>query len=200
MKRLENLLDDKISIGRIINNHGLDGLVKFMPFTNIGEMVFGLDEITLYNPENKEFFMSRVEEVKPLNRFFVLKLSGLKSIEDAKKMMGFQIYVPYEDLPELGEDEYYMFQLMNSKVYYEDGEYIGVVEDVMETGSNDVIQIKGEEEVLIPLIKDYIVNLDLDNKKIVTKRIEYYEEDWHSFYFSRICWTIFFLWCDRKSS
>ncbi|MDK2946656.1 ribosome maturation factor RimM [Geotoga petraea] len=177
MKRLENLLDDKISIGRIINNHGLDGLVKFMPFTNIGEMVFGLDEITLYNPENKEFFMSRVEEVKPLNRFFVLKLSGLKSIEDAKKMMGFQIYVPYEDLPELGEDEYYMFQLMNSKVYYEDGEYIGVVEDVMETGSNDVIQIKGEEEVLIPLIKDYIVNLDLDNKKIVTKRIEYYEED-----------------------
>jgi 16S rRNA processing protein RimM len=177
MKRLENLLDDKISIGRIINNHGLDGLVKFMPFTNIGEMVFGLDEITLYNPENKEFFMSRVEEVKPLNRFFVLKLSGLKSIEDAKKMMGFQIYVPYEDLPELGEDEYYMFQLMNSKVYYEDGEYIGVLEDVMETGSNDVIQIKGEEEVLIPLIKDYIVNLDLDNKKIVTKRIEYYEED-----------------------
>jgi 16S rRNA processing protein RimM len=177
MKRLENLLDDKISIGRIINNHGLDGLVKFMPFTNIGEMVFGLDEITLYNPENKEFFMSRVEEVKPLNRFFVLKLSGLNSIEDAKKMMGFQIYVPYEDLPELGEDEYYMFQLMNSKVYYEDGEYIGVVEDVMETGSNDVIQIKGEEEVLIPLIKDYIVNLDLDNKKIVTKRIEYYEED-----------------------
>jgi len=177
MKRLENLLDDKISIGRIINNHGLDGLVKFMPFTNIVEMVFGLDEITLYNPENKEFFMSRVEEVKPLNRFFVLKLSGLKSIEDAKKMMGFQIYVPYEDLPELGEDEYYMFQLMNSKVYYEDGEYIGVVEDVMETGSNDVIQIKGEEEVLIPLIKDYIVNLDLDNKKIVTKRIEYYEED-----------------------
>lgn len=177
MKRLENLLDDKISIGRIINNHGLDGLVKFMPFTNIGEMVFGLDEITLYNPENKEFFMSRVEEVKPLNRFFVLKLSGLKSIEDAKKMMGFQIYVPYEDLPELGEDEYYMFQLMNSKVYYEDGEYIGVVEDVMETGSNDVIQIKGEEEVLIPLIKDYIVNLDLDNKKIVTKRIEYYEKD-----------------------
>jgi 16S rRNA processing protein RimM len=177
MKRLENLLDDKISIGRIINNHGLDGLVKFMPFTNIGEMVFGLDEITLYNPENKEFFMSRVEEVKPLNRFFVLKLSGLNSIEDAKKMMGFQIYVPYEDLPELGEDEYYMFQLMNSKVYYEDGEYIGVVEDVMETGSNDVIQIKGEEEVLIPLIKDYIVSLDLDNKKIVTKRIEYYEED-----------------------
>jgi 16S rRNA processing protein RimM len=177
MKRLDNLLDNKISIGRIINNHGLDGRVKFMPFTNIGEMVFGLDEITLYNPENKEFFMSRVEEVKPLNRFFVLKLSGLKSIEDAKKMMGFQIYVPYEDLPELGEDEYYMFQLMNSKVYYEDGEYIGVVEDVMETGSNDVIQIKGEEEVLIPLIKDYIVNLDLDNKKIVTKRIEYYEKD-----------------------
>jgi 16S rRNA processing protein RimM len=177
MKRLENLLDDKISIGRIINNHGLDGRVKFMPFTNIGEMVFGLDEITLYNPENKEFFMSRVEEVKPLNRFFVLKLSGLNSIEDAKKMMGFQIYVPYEDLPELGEDEYYMFQLMNSKVYYEDGEYIGVVEDVMETGSNDVIQIKGEEEVLIPLIKDYIVNFDLNNKKIVAKRIEYYEED-----------------------
>jgi 16S rRNA processing protein RimM len=140
-------------------------------------MVFGLDEITLYNPENKEFFMSRVEEVKPLNRFFVLKLSGLNSIEDAKKMMGFQIYVPYEDLPELGEDEYYMFQLMNSKVYYEDGEYIGVVEDVMETGSNDVIQIKGEEEVLIPLIKDYILNFDLNNKKIVAKRIEYYEED-----------------------
>jgi 16S rRNA processing protein RimM len=177
MKRLDNLLDNKISIGRIINNHGLDGRVKFMPFTNIGEMVFGLDEITLYNPENKEFFMSRVEEVKPLNRFFVLKLSGLNSIEDAKKMMGFQIYVPYEDLPELGEDEYYMFQLMNSKVYYEDGEYIGVVEDVMETGSNDVIQIKGEEEVLIPLIKDYIVNFDLNNKKIVAKRIEYYEED-----------------------
>jgi 16S rRNA processing protein RimM len=92
-------------------------------------------------------------------------------------MMGFQVFVPYDDLPDLDEDEYYIFQLMNSEVYYEDGEYIGVVEDVMETGSNDVIQVKGEEEVLIPLIKDYIVDFDLDNKKIVAKRIEYYEED-----------------------
>ncbi|MGM0640706.1 MAG: ribosome maturation factor RimM [Thermotogota bacterium] len=179
MKRLDNLLDNKISIGRIVNNHGLDGLVKFMPFTNIGEMVFNLEEITLYNPENKKFFMSKVEEVKPLNRFFVLKLSGLKSIEDAKKMMGFQVYVPYEDLPELDEDEYYIFQLMNSEVYYEDGEYIGVVEDILETGANDVIQIKSKdgEEVLIPLVKDYIIDYDLENKKITTKRIEYYDED-----------------------
>ncbi|MDN5342180.1 ribosome maturation factor RimM [Oceanotoga sp. DSM 15011] len=178
MKRLDDLLDGKIAIGRITNNHGLYGNVKFFPYTNIRELVFSLDEILLYNPGNKKFFFSRVEEVKPLNRLYVFQLHGVEGINEAKKLKGFEVYIEKEDLPSLEKNEYYIFELIGSEVYFEDGEHAGKITDVIQTGANDVIQVtkNKKEEYLIPLIKEYIIEMNKEEKKFIVKRMEFLDD------------------------
>lgn len=179
---LKNLLDNKISVGKIVNSHGVKGEVKILPFTNLKSLIRELDHVILFNPSNKSFFFSKVLKVKDLNRFYVLALQGITNIDEAKKMMGYEIYTDMKNLPYLEEDEYYWFEILESKVYYEDGEYIGQVQEIIETGANDVISVVKEEpngetkETLIPMTDYYIVDLKKDEKTIITKKMDWYNE------------------------
>jgi 16S rRNA processing protein RimM len=179
---LKNLLDNKISVGKIVNSHGVKGEVKILPFTNLKSLIRELDHVILFNPSNKSFFFSKVLKVKDLNRFYVLALQGVTNIDEAKKMMGYEIYTDIENLPCLEEDEYYWFEILESKVYYEDGEYIGQVQEIIETGANEVISVVKEEpngeskETLIPMTDYYIVELKKDEKTIITKKMDWYNE------------------------
>lgn len=179
---LKNLLDNKISVGKIVNSHGVKGEVKILPFTNLKSLIRELDHVILFNPSNKSFFFSKVLKVKDLNRFYVLALQGVTNIDEAKKMMGYEIYTDIENLPCLEEDEYYWFEILESKVYYEDGEYIGQVQEIIETGANEVISVVKEEpngetkETLIPMTDYYIVDLKKDEKTIITKKMDWYNE------------------------
>lgn len=182
LNSLKNLLDNKISVGKIVNSHGVKGEVKILPFTNLKSLIRELDHVILFNPSNKSFFFSKVLKVKDLNRFYVLALQGVTNIDEAKKMMGYEIYTDMENLPCLEEDEYYWFEILESKVYYEDGEYIGRVQEIIETGANDVISVVKEEpngetkETLIPMTDYYIVDLKKDEKTIITKKMDWYNE------------------------
>lgn len=179
---LKNLLDNKISVGKIVNSHGVKGEVKILPFTNLKSLIRELDHVILFNPSNKSFFFSKVLKVKDLNRFYVLALQGVTNMDEAKKMMGYEIYTDIENLPCLEEDEYYWFEILESKVYYEDGEYIGQVQEIIETGANEVISVVKEEpngetkETLIPMTDYYIVELKKDEKTIITKKMDWYNE------------------------
>ncbi|RAO99726.1 hypothetical protein PW5551_01445 [Petrotoga sp. 9PW.55.5.1] len=182
MNSLKNLLDNKISVGKIVNSHGVKGEVKILPFTNLKSLIRELDHVILFNPSNKSFFFSKVLKVKDLNRFYVLALQGVTNIDEAKKMMGYEIYTDMKNLPYLEEDEYYWFEILESKVYYEDGEYIGQVQEIIETGANDVISVVKEEpngetkETLIPMTDYYIVDLKKNEKTIITKKMDWYNE------------------------
>lgn len=182
LNSLKNLLDNKISVGKIVNSHGVKGEVKILPFTNLKSLIRELDHVILFNPSNKSFFFSKVLKVKDLNRFYVLALQGVTNIDEAKKMMGYEIYTDVKNLPYLEEDEYYWFEILESKVYYEDGEYIGQVQEIIETGANDVISVVKEEpngetkETLIPMTDYYIVDLKKDEKTIITKKMDWYNE------------------------
>jgi len=182
LKGLKNLLDNKISVGKIVNSHGVKGEVKILPFTNLRSLIRELDHVILFNPSNKSFFFSKVLKVKDLNRFYVLALQGITNMDEAKKMMGYEIYTDIENLPCLEEDEYYWFEILESKVYYEDGEYIGQVQEIIETGANEVISVVKEEpngetkETLIPMTDYYIVDLKKDEKTIITKKMDWYNE------------------------
>jgi 16S rRNA processing protein RimM len=99
-------------------------------------------------------------------------------MDEAKKMIGYEVFIDKKDLPSLKSDEYYWYEILDSEVYYEDGEYVGKVEEIIQTGANDVISIKNVEddkEVLIPMTDNYIVELKKEDKIIIVKKIEWYE-------------------------
>lgn len=183
MKKLEDLLDGRVAIGKIINHHGLNGEVKFFPYTNMKELIYNISDVLLYNPEKKKFFFSKIVNVRPLNKLRILQFRGIDSISSADKMKGFELYIEKEALPELEKDEYYLYELQNCSVYYEDDEFVGEVKDVLQTGANEVLVVEKQlnrfenEEVLIPVIKDFIVEINKKDKKIIVKRMTYDESD-----------------------
>lgn len=183
MESLSSLLKDKISVGKIVNSHGVKGEVKFQPYTNVEAVIKNLGDILLYNPNNKRFFYSKVTKVKDLNKFFILSLNGITNMDEAKKVIGYEIYIGAENLPKLNENEYYWYEILDSEVYYEDGEYVGKVSEIIETGANDVISIKNEksdtknQETLIPMTNYHVLQLNKKEKIIVVRKMEWYEDE-----------------------
>lgn len=105
LNSLSNLLDNKISVAKIVNSHGVHGEVKIVPFTNVKDVITNLEEVLLYNISTRNFFFSKVLQVKPLNKFFVLSLRGIKDMDEAKKMIGYEVFIDKKDLPSLKSDE-----------------------------------------------------------------------------------------------
>ena len=98
----------------------------------------------------------------------ILKFKGIDNINDIEKYRKLPLLVSREDAVELEEDEYYMADIIGMDVYTEDGEKFGVLEDIMETGANDVYVVSTEAhgEVLLPAIHDCILDVDTENRKM----------------------------------
>lgn len=175
IKTLQELLKDKIAVAIIGKSHGLKGELKLYPFTNLPEIIESLDEVFLYNENKKQILVAKILNLRLADGYYIVKLKGVDSVNDAKKFVGTKVYIKKEELPELSEWEYYFFEIVGSSVFDEKGKFLGVVDEVIQTGSNDVLVInKGKEnEQLIPIIYDYILSIDKKNKKIVVKQPEW---------------------------
>ena len=98
----------------------------------------------------------------------LIKIKGIETIEDAEKLRNFYLEVDRDDEPELEEGKYYIVDLIGLDVYTDENVFLGIVEDIFNTGSNDIYVVKNEngKEILLPGIDDVIKNIDLENKKI----------------------------------
>ncbi len=98
-----------------------------------------------------------------------MKVSDINSIDDADKILNQDIFLKSNQLSELQDSEYYWYQLIGCYVYTKNNDCIGEVVDMMRQHANDILVIKKsdrETEILIPFIKNYLINVDLENKSI----------------------------------
>jgi len=103
----------------------------------------------------------------------ILKLCECDNPDDVKHLIGKNLFVKREELPLLNDDEYYWFDVLDMEVFTEKEGYLGKVENIIETGSNDVFVIKAEhEEILVPATRDVIKKIDYDQNTITIKMIE----------------------------
>ena len=109
-----------------------------------------------------------IQGVKFFKQFAILKFKGIDSINEIEKYKGKSLWITRADALPLGEDEYYIADLLDMKVYLEDGSFFGVLKDVIETGANDVYAIETEDgkEVLVPAIHDCILEVDVENRRM----------------------------------
>ncbi len=162
-----------VAIGKIFSIFGLDGKVKFYSYVEDRDLVNFLDRDLWVGQNSKKVIKAKINFVTKMNNHHIIGLLGFNSAEKAKEITGKMVYVNETELPSLEKDEYYFYQLIDSSVYYEDGSKVGVVKDIIQTGSNDVIVV-GDDEVLIPVIKDYIVKIDVDKREIVVRKMEWF--------------------------
>ena len=151
--------EDKIIIGKIGKVRGLDGTLKIVPLTDFEGRFDNLTEIEVGGK------MFQVEKVQHIGGEIFIKFQNIDSREVAKTLTNKFLTVPRADAAPLEDGEFYTFDIIGCEVF--DGEKIlGKVENVLKTGSNDVFQVVGETEILIPALKAVIKKIDVANKKI----------------------------------
>jgi len=159
---MENLLQ----VGIISSTHGVRGEVKVFPTTDDVKRFKKLKEVLL--DADGEQRPLQIESVKFFKQFAILKFKGYDNVNDIEKYKGKSLFVSRENAVKLNKDEYFIADLIGMKVENEDGSFQGVLKDVIETGANDVYTVLCEDgkEVLIPAIKECILEVDLDSNEM----------------------------------
>lgn len=159
-------MEDLLQVGAITQPHGIHGEVKVFPTTNDVKRFKKLKEVIL--DTGREQKVLEIEGVKFFKQYAILKFKGYDNINDIEKYKGKPLLVTRENAVKLGRDEYFIADLIGIEVYDEDGKYLGVLQKVIETGANDVYEVKFEDgrEVLFPAIKQCILDVDMENRKM----------------------------------
>lgn len=150
-------------IGRIVGGFGLRGQLKIEPLTDFFER-FAKGESVRLRGEWVEIEASTVHKGRPL-----IKLKGFDTLTQAETLKWETIEGDTSKVPELDEDEFFTEDLIGLEVFLEDGTSIGVINDILTTAAHDILVIG---EIMIPAIKEFVVDIDLDEEKVVVRVIE----------------------------
>jgi len=159
-------MEDYLRIGVITTTHGIKGEVKVYPTTDDINRFEYLKNV--YLDTGKEFLALEIEDVKYFKQMVILKFKGYDNINDIEKYRGKDLLIPREEAIELGEDEYFICDIIGSEVFTDEGNRLGILTEVLTTAANDVYVVKNEKnkEILLPSIKECILDVDVENKKI----------------------------------
>lgn len=157
-----------IQVAKIINTHGFKGECKLYLLTDDPAHRFETGR-TLYLNEETPLKVLRFRMQKGLGYAF---FEGIDSIEKAEALKGDGLFIPIEELPKTNENEFYYHELNGCQVFNEEGENLGKVVDLLETGANLVLRVKGTEGgFLLPFVDAFIVDVDVPEKRITIKEM-----------------------------
>lgn len=156
-------MEQLLQVGVITQPHGVRGEVKVFPTTDDPVRFKKLKKVIL--DTGKEKLDLEVEHVKFFKQFVIVKFKEFDNINDIERYKRCLLLVTRENAVSLEEDEYFVADMIGMKVITEDGTEFGTLSDVMETGANDVYVIDSKEhgEVLMPAIKECVLNVDMES-------------------------------------
>lgn len=159
-------------IGQIVNTFGIKGTFKVNAFTDDPLEFEKLKTILI--EKNKRLLEFEIEEAKLHKNQVLLKLKGINDINEAEKYKGCYIKLPREKAKKLPENTYFIADLIGIEVFTDNGELLGKVDDIYNSGSADIYVIKNElgKQILLPGIKEVIKEIDVDNEKIIVHLID----------------------------
>jgi 16S rRNA processing protein RimM len=151
-------------MGRIAAPFGVRGWVKIQPFTEYVDSL--LDFPVWYLGRDADWREVKVLDAEAHHKTVVAQLQGCNDRDAAAGLKGLEIAVPRDALPETEDDEYYWADLIGLEVVNVQGEHLGKVTELLETGANDVLVVEGERERLIPFVAQVILKVDLEAGQI----------------------------------
>ena len=157
-------MEELFRVGVISNTHGIRGEVKVYPTTDNVRRFDDLKEVIL--DTGKEQLNLHVTSVKYFKNMVILKFNEFDNINDIIPYKGMDLLVTRENAIPLEEGEYYIADIIGSKVITDEDKILGTLTDVLQTGANDVYVVKTKDgkEVLLPSIEECILDRDIENK------------------------------------
>ena len=165
-------MEELLKVGVITSTHGIRGEVKVFPTTDDPERFKKLKNVIL--DTGKETLPLEIENVKFFKQYVILKFKGIDNINDVERYRRCALLIERGDAVPLEDGEYFIADMIGMKVETEDGETLGTLTDVMETGANDVYVVSGPAhgEVLIPAIRDCILDVDVEKGQMTVHLME----------------------------
>lgn len=159
-------MEQTLRVGVITSTHGVRGEVKVFPTTDDVQRFKRLKEVLL--DTGRELKPMEVESVKFFKNMVILKFKGFDNINDIEIYKGKDLLVTRDKAVKLAPNENFIVDLIGLNVVTDEGEDFGVMKDVIQTGANDVyvVEMKNGKEVLLPAIKQCILDVDLDAQKM----------------------------------
>ena len=157
-----------VIVGQIASVHGLLGSVRVKVLSDVPHR-FDVGQSLFIREQSYTITSSAPTR----NDQVILKFEGVDSLVSAQGLVGQSVAVPEASTPLLPEGEYYHYQLVGLKVLTEDGEYLGQIREILETGSNDVYVVTGESgELLLPALADVILKVQVTEGVMVVRLME----------------------------
>lgn len=160
-------MENMLRVGVITAPHGVRGEVKVFPTTDDSNRFEKLEKVLL--DTGKEKMPLEIEHVKFFKNMVILKFRGLDNRNDVEMWRQKDLLITRDQAVKLEPDENFIVDLIGLTVVTDEGERLGTMTDVLQTGANDVYCVKTEEgrEILLPAIKDCILNVDLEKQEML---------------------------------
>jgi 16S rRNA processing protein RimM len=159
-------------IGQIVNHFGIKGMVKVNPFTDDISQFEKLKSILIV--KDGKLSEVEIEETKYSKNQVLLKLKGIDTVEEAEKYRGCYLKIARSNSKKLPKDTYFIADLLGLTVYTDENILLGKVEDIYNSGANDIYVIKSEDgkQILLPGTKEVIKQIDLEQERITVHIIK----------------------------
>ncbi len=165
-------MTDRLKVGVVTSVHGIKGEVKVFPTTDDSRRFKKLKQV--YLDTGKEMLPLEIEGVKFFKQMVIVKFKGYENPDDVMKFRQKELWIDRKDAVRLSKDEYFIADLIDMEVCDEEGILIGTLKDVISTGANDVYAVETPEgrEVLFPAIKQCVLNVDTEARKMTVHVME----------------------------
>ncbi|MCR5403810.1 MAG: ribosome maturation factor RimM [Butyrivibrio sp.] len=162
-------MTDRFQIGVIASTHGIAGEVNVFPTTQEPERFRKLKQVTLHTQRGEELLLD-ITGVRFFKKFVIVKFKQFNNINEVEKFRGCELTISRKYALKLNPGEYYCADLIGLKIVDEEGNELGTLSEILQTGANDVYEmtrLETEEKVYIPAIRDCIKSIEPDKGQIV---------------------------------
>lgn len=176
MDETGGFMEDLLQVGAIASTHGVRGEVKVFPTTDDYHRFKKLKECFL---EYKgEMLPIKIKSCKFFKNMVILGFEGIDNINDVEKYKRCGLFVDREHAVTLEKDEYFIMDLIGMDAVTEEGKKLGTLTEIIPTGANDAYVVTDEtgKELLLPAIKDCILDVDMKLKRMTVRLMKGMEE------------------------
>ena len=156
-------------VGVIASTHGLSGEVNVFPTTQDPERFKKLKKVTLHTQKGEEIQLDVVSS-RFFKKFVIVKFKQFNNINEVEKFRGCELTIDRKDAIKLEKGEYYCADRIGLVIVDEEGNELGTLTEILQTGANDVYEMTrkdSEDKIYIPAIRDCVKEINVDEGKIV---------------------------------
>lgn len=164
---------DFYHVGKIVNTHGIRGELRVVPITDFASERFQAGS-KLVIEKGGQYIPVTVEQARPHKGMELIKFAEYDNINDVQNFRDCYLSVAAEQMKPLEDGRYYYHQIIGLTVVTVDGRELGKIKEIMAPGANDVwvVDRPGQDDLLLPAIKDVIKQVDLDQQRVIVELME----------------------------